>query len=86
MGIPYLTTHLRPYATSIVFSADTPSEHPNDAEAIIDGPGLAYHVFSKCLALRPQACNPMEAAPSYEEISKATLIWLDELQRRGMSM
>ncbi|KAI9836045.1 MAG: hypothetical protein M1819_001656 [Sarea resinae] len=85
MGIPHLITHLTPYADAVVqknsktVDTDTDVDSTRITKAIIDGPGFAYHIYYRCLSLRPQARNPFEAAPSYDEIGRAATAWLDEL-------
>ncbi|KAI9820377.1 MAG: hypothetical protein M1827_006001 [Pycnora praestabilis] len=68
MGIPHLITHLRAYS------------EPTRAgvmKVIIDGPSLCYHIYHACLASRANYQNPLQAAPSYEELGKAFIAWLD---------
>lgn len=77
MGIPHLTTFLRPYAGSGTLAG---------RNAVIDGPGLAYHIYYLCLSRRPSARSPFEAVPTYEEIGKASLEWLNALQTSGVIM
>lgn len=75
MGIPHLTTFLRPYAESTAL---------NDGNAVIDGPGLAYHIYHTCITAKVSTRNPLEAAPSYKEIGEATIEWLDRLRTSGV--
>ena len=74
MGIPHLITFLRPYAEI---------EPLAGREVVIDGPGLCYHIYHKCLGRRGDARNAFEAAPSYEELGDAALEWLDGLRGSG---
>lgn len=77
MGIPHLITYLRPYG--VVGALD-------GCNVVIDGPGLAYHIYHFCLTLRPLARNRLQAAPSYKEVGEAVIVWLDHLQARNVSM
>jgi len=80
MGIPYLINSLRPFAQQDVLSG-------KGKDACIDGPGLAYHIYFTCLGSRPSSVwNPYEAAPSYEEIGKTAIAWLDALQCGGLTV
>ena len=75
MGIPHLITNLRPFADPNSLAGQ---------HAVIDGPGLAYHVYFLCLAWQPRARNPFEAIPSASLIQQALLKWLDVLQANGV--
>ncbi|TVY42383.1 hypothetical protein LOCC1_G005304 [Lachnellula occidentalis] len=72
MGIPRLTQCLRPYAVSTSLAG---------FRVVIDGPGLAYHVWHICLSARRNARNAFETAISYAEIGAVVLAWLDALRR-----
>jgi len=74
MGIPHLITFLRPYAENKSLAGD----------AIIDGPGLAYHIFYLCLNSNTSARDPFEAAPAYEELGNTALEWLKGLRESGI--
>ncbi|CAD6448922.1 8dc2c281-2d3b-46c5-9076-6c1ff1bdf83d [Sclerotinia trifoliorum] len=74
MGIPHLITFLRPYATL----SSLKGKH-----IVIDGPGLAYHIYHICLSARKSAGNYFEANPSYKELGETVLAWLDGLERSG---
>ena len=75
MGIPRLITYLEPYATPAELS---------DCRVIIDGPGLAYHIYHRLLASNPRADNAIHGAPSYEELGDGAVYFLDELQSRNV--
>ena len=77
MGIPHLITYLRPFG----ISADLAG-----LGIVIDGPGLAYHVWHICLASKSRFRNPFEATPSYELIEETVIKWLDELQKNDVSL
>ena len=74
MGIPHLITYLRPYAIHKSLDEQT---------VVIDGPGLAYHIYHICLSARPASWNAFEAAPSYAELGQAVVAWLDGLRKSG---
>ena len=94
MGIPHLTRLLHPHATSIEFSAaPTRDEHgvvlesaSRNCDAVVDGPALAYHAYSRALALRSTARNALEAIPSYREVGDVAVAWLDLLQEHGINV
>jgi len=77
MGIPHLITLLQPYAET---------ESIAGRHIVIDGPGLAYHIYHACLSARPTAWNPFEAAPTYEELGVTCFAWLDCLQKNDVEM
>jgi len=77
MGIPHLTTFLRPYAERSSLAGEN---------VVIDGPGLAYHIYYLCLSCSSSARNPFEASPSYQNVGKAVIGWLDTLQMSGVVM
>lgn len=90
MGIPHLITHLRPYATSM-----TIDDHPSlsfsvnttpNRRVIIDGPGLAYHVYCTYLAEPRSVAHPLTIASLHEQIGPAVIAWLDQLERCGIKM
>jgi hypothetical protein len=74
MGIPHLTTFLRPYAEL---------ESLAGRDAVVDGPGLCYYVYYLCLSRIADARNPFEAAPSYAELGDAAISWLEGLRESG---
>ena len=93
MGIPHLAQLLQPYAVSTVLGCKTPACKKHklqqgilEREIIIDGPGLAYHVYYKILAHKPRTLNAVDAIPSYSEIGNATITFLDELVSYGLRM
>lgn len=90
MGIPRLTTFIQPYGVAIGLgdssSADQKNPERVSHKVIIDGPGLAYHIYYRLLACKTESRNPFEAAPSYEELGKGVLDFLDELQKHNIIM
>ncbi|KAJ8060732.1 hypothetical protein OCU04_011036 [Sclerotinia nivalis] len=77
MGIPHLITFLRPYATLSSLKGK---------DIVIDGPGLAYHIYHICLSTKKSAGNYFEASPSYKELGETVLAWLDGLERSGAAV
>ena len=77
MGIHHLTLFLQSYAKA---------ESIAGKHVVIDGPGFAYHIYYTCLSARTGAWNPFEAAPSYEELGKACVAWLDGLWKNDVEM
>ncbi|TGO55681.1 hypothetical protein BCON_0088g00120 [Botryotinia convoluta] len=77
MGIPHLITFLRPYATL---------DSLKGKDIVIDGPGLAYHIYHICLGTKKSAGNYFEANPSYKELGDTVLAWLDGLERSDAVM
>jgi len=77
MGVPHLITYLRPYA----------DWHSLDGQnVVIDGPGLAYHIYYICCCSRPAAQSSFEALPSYRELGDAVILWLDGLDDHGVTV
>ena len=89
MGIRRLTSCLEPYSVPVLLGSGNfldPSHslqiHSNCI--IIDGPGLAYHIFYRILAFKPESWNILDALPTYKEIGELTIIFLRELRERGI--
>ncbi|KAI9642606.1 hypothetical protein NHQ30_009411 [Ciborinia camelliae] len=74
MGIPHLITFLRPFAALRPLKG---------RDIVIDGPGLAYHIYHVCLGTKKSAGNYFEANPSYKELGETVIAWLDGLERSG---
>lgn len=59
---------------------------------VIDGPGMAYYIYSRVLAYKSSLIESIDnvpsidVIPSYNELGKATLFFLDELRSRGAVM
>lgn len=68
------------------------NEHPKNPKIVIDGPGLAYYIYFRVLAYKSScmeniaAIPSIDVIPSYDELGKATLVFLDELRSRGAVM
>jgi hypothetical protein len=72
MGIPRLRQLLEPYTKRIELE---------DQRVVIDGPGLAYHIFSLCQARAPSG-SPFDQ-PSYTLLGEKVITWLDDLTSSG---
>ena len=90
MGIPRLASHLSPFATEKTLGCSiancTKHRASRQCIVVIDGPGLAYHVYHRLLAHQSSTLNALEAQPSYEELGKAAVLYLDELSRHKIEM
>lgn len=93
MGIPHLTRLLQPHAIPTVVGCKTPQckKHRFQRGAslqqiIIDGPGLAYHVYQKILDQKPRTINALDAMPTYSELGYATIALLNELESYGLKV
>ncbi|CAK7226596.1 hypothetical protein SCUCBS95973_006255 [Sporothrix curviconia] len=79
MGVPKLLSTLTPYGDR------KPLDH---ARVIIDGPALAYHAVSLCMADPVMAAgrnHPLEQ-PTYGQLGQAAIAWLDELRARSVTI
>ncbi|KAI4093695.1 MAG: hypothetical protein LQ344_002760 [Seirophora lacunosa] len=86
MGIPRLTGQLEPYSVPLIlgyqtvnFSKDLADSSSSLTPIIIDGPGLAYHIYHRLLAHRSACLKGLDAIPSYGEIGRAFIAYLDTL-------
>ncbi|KAI4196975.1 MAG: hypothetical protein LQ348_002215 [Seirophora lacunosa] len=86
MGIPRLTGQLEPYSVPLIlgyqtvnFSKDLADSSSSLTLIIIDGPGLAYHIYHRLLAHRSACLKGLDAIPSYGEIGRAFIAYLDTL-------
>jgi hypothetical protein len=77
MGIPHLITYVRPYAKTKSLKGQN---------VVVDGPAFAYHIYHRCIALRPGARNPFDAVPTYKDIGEAAVLWLGELKSHGVTL
>ncbi|CAK7270853.1 hypothetical protein SEPCBS119000_004300 [Sporothrix epigloea] len=79
MGVPKLLSTLTPYGDRKPLSS---------AQAIIDGPALAYHVVSLCMTdplLSVGRNHPLEQC-TYGQLGQAAVAWLDELRAQGVTI
>ncbi|KAL9010128.1 MAG: hypothetical protein Q9173_004906, partial [Seirophora scorigena] len=93
MGIPRLTGHLEPYMVPLIlgyqtvnFSEDLVKISTSLTPIIIDGPGLAYHIYNRLLAHRSAYLKGLDAIPSYGEIGRAFITYLDTLKSHNCHM
>lgn len=89
MGIPRLTSYLQPYFNSTVLGCsdfDCSIHTRQMTTLIIDGPGLVYAVYYRLLAWKSQSSSVLDAQPSYKEIGNATVHFLEQLSRCGITM
>ncbi len=86
MGIPGLTAKLLPYATSAKLGTYHEDQSHDISRVIIDGPSLAYHVYNRLLACKPASLNALDANPSYEELGRGALVFLDALTEHNVVM
>ena len=77
MGIPRLIAHLEPFASSVQFSLNASTTQSTVA---IDGPGLAFHIYNQGQG----RSSEFRTSPSYSELGQATILWLRQLQARGL--
>ena len=92
MGIPRLTNYLAPLAVPTTLGCQIIGcpTHANQGlegrKVFIDGPALAYHIYYRLLAHQLTMLSALDAQPTYNEIGKATLLYLNELQSHGLQM
>ncbi len=73
MGIPRLTSYLRPYAELCQLDG---------SQVVIDGPALAFHIIHLCrLAL---GTDGPSSEPTYALLGQTAVDWLDLLQAHGI--
>jgi hypothetical protein len=91
---PYATTRTYPPARVITTAADSQSQdrglrvdntrnNTRKESAIIDGPALAFHAYSRAIARRSFARNALEALPSYSEVNLIAVECLEVLEKHG---
>ena len=89
MGLPHLMHHLQTYGERVIFHKPVEGGRPDGdtpTQAVIDGPALAYHVYYICLSKRGGARNALEAIPSYHELGRVAVSWLDQIEQYGISV
>ncbi|KAL8995272.1 MAG: hypothetical protein Q9169_004945 [Polycauliona sp. 2 TL-2023] len=82
MGIPRFAGHLQPYSINTTLGykgACSTSDVADPPRLVIDGPGLAYHIYYR-LAHRSNAQGAFDASPSYHRIGQAAVAFLCELE------
>ncbi|KAI4132119.1 MAG: hypothetical protein LQ338_000873 [Usnochroma carphineum] len=84
MGISRLASHLQAYSTTSILGyrgIDSSNDGIDTLEIfIIDGPGLAYHIYHRLLAHRSTVLKGLDAISSYTEIGQAFIAYLDLLE------
>jgi hypothetical protein len=90
MGIPRLMTQVTPYGEPVTWHKPTEpplSDPPASREnIIIDGPSFCYFIHHKCLSTKTHARHALEAVPTYQELSEAAIVWLNDLEGFGFCM
>lgn len=93
MGIPRLALHLQPYASSTVVGCQTPDcerhkcqDGRQSNQIIIDGPSFAFCIFNRLFVRKPVSLDPMKMMPSYDEVGKGALAFLEQLESYGLVM
>ena len=91
MGIPYLIKRLQPFAISSMLGSKHPTctanAEPNSDDinsAVIDGPSLAYFIYYRLLAHKSASLSQIDAVPSYAEIGRGVLAFLEQLEHCGL--
>ena len=92
MGISHLLPFLEPFAVNRLLGCKSSGceEHrykfDNPRCLVIDGPGLAYHVYYKIQGHKDGSLNAIDALPTYTEIGDVFLAYLRELEEYGLTM
>ena len=70
MGIPRFLGHIRPYGVPTVLCCATANcnEHPKNPMIVIDGPGMAYYIYSRVLAYKSSLIESIDGVPSIDVI------------------
>lgn len=80
MGIPHLAGYLQPFSDRINLGISQLSNF------VIDGPGLAYHIYYRLCTNRSELLNPLDVIPSYRDIGRHVITFLDELEAHNLKM
>lgn len=83
MGIRYLTKRLSDYSVRCVLGSTLAGA---SSITIIDGPGLAYHIFYTAIKSPTLGGPNASAGVTYASIVKATTSWIAEAQSVGFSL
>lgn len=93
MGIPHLAGYLEPFSDRITIghTLHDPAKGAYESaipssKFIVDGPGLAYHICYRLCANRSGSINPLDAIPTYRDIGRHVIIFLDALEAYGHKM
>ncbi|CAK7271281.1 hypothetical protein SEPCBS57363_004534 [Sporothrix epigloea] len=79
MGVPKLLSTLTPYGDRRPLS---------NAQVVVDGPALAYHVVSLCMTdplMSVGRNHPLEQ-PTYGQLGQTAVAWLDELRAQSVTI
>lgn len=89
MGIPRFAGHLQHYSVSTTLGQkrvhDDDSDTVDPPRLVIDGPGLAYHLYYR-LAHGPTSLGASDTLPSYEQIGQAAIVFLSEIEAHHVQM
>ncbi|OKL63343.1 hypothetical protein UA08_02112 [Talaromyces atroroseus] len=86
MGISHMTRHLSSLSESILLGKSHIQSAQAVRSAVIDGPGLVYHVYSILLAQASTHISQIERQPSCDEVSVAVMTYLVLLQISGVNI
>lgn len=87
MGIPRLVTRLQHKAENNTWPMiDTDLHSLSSKIAIIDGPGLAFHVFDSHIKAFAGTPEQLGLFVDYNALAARLISFLDDLQRRGFQM
>lgn len=90
MGIPGMSKPLEAYATSTTIGCKTlgcdrhPPFNGQRIKAVIDGPSFAYCIYHRLIREKPDWLTAVEIVPSYDEVGKGALAFLNELESYGV--
>ncbi|KAI1485092.1 XPG domain containing-domain-containing protein [Biscogniauxia mediterranea] len=76
MGIPGIAHVLRGYGSYSCLRGES---------VVIDGPSLVYRIYEGILRYRPFGAG-FVCMPSYSVLARATIAWLQELQKHGVNV
>lgn len=83
---------LEAYATSTTIGCKTlgcdrhPPFNGQRIKAVIDGPSFAYCIYHRLIREKPDWLTAVEIVPSYDEVGKGALAFLNELESYGVVM
>ena len=83
MGIPRLRQHLRPYGKVTNIHDEFDKE---DSKLVVDGSAFAHFIYWRLYNHQDPALGIIDAQPSYEELGREAVRFLDDLEGRGCRM
>ena len=87
MGIPYLRKHVRPYGEKIVLAKrEGGATTGSPTRLVVDGPSLAYHVYHRLYRQLSTDHGPFHGVPSYQQLSRGIVEYLQKLEEFGLNM